>query len=1753
MAEQIDPLARAPRPEDRAYSTEVTSPDFIEPFDFPRRASLGRPVIAIDPVALITTECITITSAMRKNARWAQSSISTILGGGASKEKEKDILRSSSQRAKQGGRLSIPDPTSRAATPNRGGDGAPDDEDTSLASRWGLRGKKGKSMADNPLLSAFARLRRDLAGCRDISTVDAPELLHPFLQVIRSSSTSAAITSLAVISITKFFAYNIITVQSPRISLAMHLLSAAITHCRFEASDTSADEVVLLRILRLMESIMTRAEGQLLGDESICEMMSTGLSMCCQARLSEVLRRSAEMAMVTMCQVVFGRLKELKVEEPIPKTRSRSTTLASVAATEDLKIDPPMIGSVMGNGAGQERPSVEGGENRESLEPPASTERPTSSLEQLQPVQSAGNTGEEIKPYALPSIKELFRVLIDLLDPHNKTHSDPMRIMALRIIDVALEVAGPAIARQPALAELVQDPLCRHLFQLVRSDNMLLLNNSLRVAGTLLTTCRHLLKLQQELFLSYLVSCLHVRVDIPQEAGIDPSLYEGVPQSPKLVKPAASQPNSGRSTPVPVKERQKLGLEGGARRPEAREAMVENIGTLIRIPTFMVELFVNYDCNVDRQDLCEDMVGLLSRNAFPDAATWSTTSVPPLCLDSLLSFIQFMADRLHHRTPENGKEQLERLRAQRVRKKIIKSGAAKFNDDPKAGVAFLVKNGIIKSPDDPLQVAQFLRGTSHISKKVLGDFITKKNNEPLLKAFIGLFDFNDKRIDEALRDMLGSFRLPGESALIERIINIFTDRYCSANGTEDIADQDAAYVLTYAIIMLNTDLYNPNASKNQKRMTPEDFAKNLRGVNSGMDFAPEYLQEIYDGIKENEIILPDEHDNKHAFDYAWKELLQKTHDAGDLELCQTNAFDAEMFHATWKPIIATLNYVFMSASDDAVFSRVVVGFDQCAQLAARYDVTEAFDRIIYSLSQITGLAAEIPPSTSLNTEVQVGKRRIMVSELAVRLGRDFRAQLSTVLLFRTLTGHEFAVGETWIYIVRILRNLFVNSLVTLPKIENSRMARLEPIPLQPPSQIIDRDGKLGDSGIFSTFTSYLSSYAADDPPEPSEEELENTLSSVDCVKACQPAMVITHMFKLPAEQTKLLVNALLSHIEDSSPVVTVKPERPMPVTARVNGHRQTSGPRYDPGNIFLLEFATILSIRDEDTMAATGERLAGTLHNHVRDASNLHPVAAARVVRYLLDMLRHGYTHDFIRAPVVLHSLNSFDDAVLEHTSSSLVAGLAACISSPAPLRNEITNSPDFWSILQRLHQHKTEAEPVFNVLASLASVQPTAITADNYEATVNLANDFATAGRIGAPVPPNREAQRRGARQPPAKAKPEDNVVVQRALHAITLIYNLTVLTPSLIAQSHLEHNEAWAAYWSPIFRSLCSQSINPCREVRHRAMTALQRVLLSEDLAGANRSKTAKEDHKVDEEPEEQHQEWTAIFTEVLFPLILRLLKPEVYQLDPQGMGDTRVQAATLLCKIFLRYLDPLAALPPLVIEKSDGASPEATPQKTGAATSTATSGGADTGAEATLASSESASAAAPAGPAEGKATTTTTTTTTEQKNWLVLTWARTLGLLDRMLNSGVGAREQEVMLEAVTEGVKNCLLVMAGGGYLVPPPTSGGADNNGGGDAGGEGVREQLWRETARRVERVVPGLLAELFPAPPPPPPQEKEKEGLAVGVSEKGAVAEGQAEMEVEGETHVGDRPGGGGVVEGGEKEDTASATTAAESTGEEGV
>ena len=123
-----------------------------------------------------------------------------------------------------------------------------------------------------------------------------------------------------------------------------------------------------------------------------------------------------------------------------------------------------------------------------------------------------------------------------------------------------------------------------------------------------------------------------------------------------------------------------------------------------------------------------------------------------------------------------------------------------------------------------------------------------------------------------------------------------------------------------------------------------------------------------------------------------------------------------------------------------------------------------------------------------------------------------------------------------------------------------------------------------------------------------------------------------------------------------------------------------------------------------------------------------------------------------MRAPVVLHALSSFDEITLDHSAPAVISGLAKCIASAEPLGNEITKSPDFWSIMHRLHQHTDEADRVFLLLQTVATSQPTAVTADNFESTIELANDFATAGSVGSIQEQRKDAAARRGKSKPVK-----------------------------------------------------------------------------------------------------------------------------------------------------------------------------------------------------------------------------------------------------------------------------------------------------------------------------------------------------------------------------------------------------------------
>ncbi|CAJ0940767.1 unnamed protein product [Ranitomeya imitator] len=155
-----------------------------------------------------------------------------------------------------------------------------------------------------------------------------------------------------------------------------------------------------------------------------------------------------------------------------------------------------------------------------------------------------------------------------------------------------------------------------------------------------------------------------------------------------------------------------------------------------------------------------------------------------------------------------------------------------------SGIQFLIENDLLQNT--PEDIAQFLYKGEGLNKTVIGDYLGERDdfNIQVLQAFVELHEFADLNLVQALRQFLWSFRLPGEAQKIDRMMEAFASRYCLCNPGV-FQSTDTCYVLSFAIIMLNTSLHNPNV---RDKPSVERFISMNRGINEGGDLPEELLR-----------------------------------------------------------------------------------------------------------------------------------------------------------------------------------------------------------------------------------------------------------------------------------------------------------------------------------------------------------------------------------------------------------------------------------------------------------------------------------------------------------------------------------------------------------------------------------------------------------------------------------------------------------------------------------------------------------------------------------------------------------------------------------------------------------------------------------------------------------------------------------------------------------------------------------------------
>lgn len=148
-----------------------------------------------------------------------------------------------------------------------------------------------------------------------------------------------------------------------------------------------------------------------------------------------------------------------------------------------------------------------------------------------------------------------------------------------------------------------------------------------------------------------------------------------------------------------------------------------------------------------------------------------------------------------------------------IRKRQYRVGLNLFNKKPERGVAYLTQKGFLEA--SPRAVAKFFISRKGVSKQMIGEYLGNLQNAfnmAALDFFIEELDFAALDVDVALRRFQTYFRMPGEAQKIERLMEVFGQRYCQCNPqvVARLRNPDTVFILAFAVIMLNTDLHTPS-------------------------------------------------------------------------------------------------------------------------------------------------------------------------------------------------------------------------------------------------------------------------------------------------------------------------------------------------------------------------------------------------------------------------------------------------------------------------------------------------------------------------------------------------------------------------------------------------------------------------------------------------------------------------------------------------------------------------------------------------------------------------------------------------------------------------------------------------------------------------------------------------------------------------------------------------------------------------------
>ena len=361
----------------------------------------------------------------------------------------------------------------------------------------------------------------------------------------------------------------------------------------------------------------------------------------------------------------------------------------------------------------------------------------------------------------------------------------------------------------------------------------------------------------------------------------------------------------------------------------------------------------------------------------------------------------------------------------------LQTAASKFNIKTKTGLEYLKSVGYINDKDidsEAKDIVLFFRNTPFLKKKNIGEFLGENTDLSIktLKYFAESFDFKNMDIVQSLKLFLSTFQLPAEGQIIDRVIEHFASKYYNDNESL-FPNADSAFYLSYCIILLQTELYNPNV---KDKMNQETFIKLVQDQNKEGKLKEEYLSDIYKQVLEEPLSVPEIEEDKDKIDTEQNEVEKAREQQRLINEFNYNAKIKQSKERFYTKIndnnICDYISQFMSSITNSIFSMLIVILEQSED-------PNMFNQAITGLS----LCTKILGLLNLETQKQniISNLCTMTNLLQVKIPKEKNISCIKELLILANSDYRYCKGS-WNFILEIINKLYYYfTLISMPKDE----------------------------------------------------------------------------------------------------------------------------------------------------------------------------------------------------------------------------------------------------------------------------------------------------------------------------------------------------------------------------------------------------------------------------------------------------------------------------------------------------------------------------------------------------------------------------------------------------------------------------------------------------------------------------------------------------------------------------------------------